>query len=75
MSPEQIASNLRWPISQVHRYQRGVYAILDGNTELPSPSSFGKAAAKVRRLMRQDMPPEVEQYLSDLLDVLESRAG
>ena len=74
MSPEQIASDLRWPISQVHRYQRGVYAILDGNTELPSPSSFGKAAAKVR-LMRQDMPPEVEQYLSDLLDVLESCAG
>lgn len=75
MTPEQIGSRLGWKASQIRRYQRGVYVILDGETDLPSPTSFANAAKKVRNLMRHDMTPEVEKYLRNLLAELEAHAG
>ena len=76
MTTQQIANHLGWEEALARNYERGVDAILNGNMDFSSsPSHAGKAASKVRRLMRNPMEPEVEQYLLGLLTEYEGQAG
>ena len=55
MTPEQIGFRLGWKSSQIRRYQRGVYVILDGKTDLPSHISPPRHRKSVHNGIRRNL--------------------